>query len=124
LARLRGLDEEAGGIIFFMFRAAKDALAGKSARIYLNDLLSRYGRLEELKIDSKNGRMEVRLVLHGETSPLEVEVGKYVIENQGQERLLRLSECRCSRVWVQNLLTDFVEKKTFPVPSWAAAALV
>ncbi|WP_138223234.1 hypothetical protein [Nibricoccus aquaticus] len=106
-----------------MFRAAKDAVAGKSAKIYLNDLLSRYGRLEELRIDSKRGSMELTCLLHGETKPLSIEVGKYTIEQQGETRLLRLAECRCERVWVQNLLADFAEKKTFPLPSWAAAAL-
>jgi hypothetical protein len=106
-----------------MFRTAKDALAGKSARIYLNDLLARYGHLEELKIDSKTGSMELTCLLHGEREPITIYVEKYLIEQQGQTRTLRLSECRCSRAWVQNLLTDFVEKKSFPLPAWAAAAL-
>jgi hypothetical protein len=106
-----------------MFRSAKDALAGKSARIYLNDLLSRYGHLEELKIDSKAGTMEMTCLLHGEREPIMVYVGKYLIEQQGQARTLRLSDCRCSRAWVQNLLIDFAEKKSFPLPPWAAAAL-
>jgi hypothetical protein len=107
-----------------MFRAAKDAVAGKSAKIYLDDLLSRYGRLEDLKIDSKSGRMELTCLLHGETQPLLIEIGKYTIEQQGESRTLRLADCRCSRVWVQNLLADFAEKKTFPLPGWAAAALI
>jgi hypothetical protein len=107
-----------------MFRAAKDAVAGKSAKIYLNDLLSRYGRLDDLRIDSKSGSMEVSCLLHGEAEPLLIVVGKYSIEQQGGSRMLRLSDCRCSRTWVQNLLADFVEKKSFPLPGWAAAALV
>jgi hypothetical protein len=106
-----------------MFRSAKDALAGKSARIYLNDLLARYGRLEDLRIDSKAGTMELTCLLHGEREPISIYVGKYLIEQQGQTRTLRLSECRCSRAWVQNLLIDFAEKKSFALPSWAAAAL-
>ncbi len=106
-----------------MFRAAKDALAAKSARVYLNDLISRYGRLEELRIDSKESRMEMRCLLHGETEPLHIEIGSYVIEEKDGEKMLRLSQCRCSRVWVQNLLSDFAEKKSFPLPGWAATAL-
>ncbi len=106
-----------------MFRAAKDALAGKSARVYLNDMLARYGRLEDLRIDSKRGRMEVVCLLHGEAEPLRIEVGRYVIEDASGEKTLRLSDCRCSRAWVQNLLNDYAEKKVFPLPGWAAAAL-
>ena len=106
-----------------MFRAAKDALAGKSARLYLNELLSRYARLETLDIDSKTGRMELTCLLHGESAPITVTVGRYTIEQQGSDRFLRLGDCRCSRPWVQNILTDFVEEKSFPLPVWAAAAL-
>lgn len=106
-----------------MFRAAKDALAGKSARIYLNDMLARYGRLEELRIDSKKGSMEIKCLLHGETESLRIEIGKYAIEEKDGEKMLRLSQCRCSRPWVENLLNDFAEKKSFPLPGWAAAAL-
>jgi hypothetical protein len=107
----------------FMFRAAKDALAGESARIYLNDLLARYGRLEALAIDSKKGSMELTCRLHGEAESITLHVGKYWIEQQGQTHTLRLADCRCSRVWVQNLLEDHVEKKSFPLPGWAATAL-
>lgn len=106
-----------------MFRAAKDALAGKSARVYLNDMLARYGRLEDLRIDSKRGRMEMSCLLHGESEPLRIEIGRYVIEDRGGEKMLRLADCHCSRLWVQNLLNDYAEQKAFPLPAWAAAAL-
>ena len=106
-----------------MFRAAKDALAGKSARTYLNDMISRYGKLEDLRIDSKLGTFVATCRLHGESAPLTVTVGRYTIESQGGQKFLRLERCRCEREWVQNLLTDFGEGKSFPIPGWAAAAL-
>ncbi|MGC4071421.1 MAG: hypothetical protein QM760_02660 [Nibricoccus sp.] len=96
-----------------MFRAAKDALAGKSARVYLNDLLARYGRLEDLRIDSKNGTMAIRCLLHGETAPLQIEIGKYVVEEKDGEQLLRISQCRCSREWVQESSQRFCREKIF-----------
>ncbi len=106
-----------------MFRAAKDALAGKSARAYLNEAISRYGKLEDLRIDSKEGTLVASCRLHGEQEPLTVTVGRYTIESQGGQKSLRLEECRCDREWVQNVLMDFGEGKSFPIPGWAAAAL-
>ncbi len=106
-----------------MFRAAKDALAGKSARAYLNDAIARYGRLEDLRIDSKLGTLVATCRLHGENAPLTVTVGRYTIESQGRQKFLRLEQCGCDREWVQNVLTDFGEGKSFPIPVWAAAAL-
>lgn len=106
-----------------MFRAAKDAIAGKSARAYLNDQIARYGTVEDLRIDSKLGTLTATCRLHGETTPLTVTVGRYTIESRGGQKFLRLEQCRCDREWVQNLVTDFGEGKSFPLPGWAAAAL-
>ena len=106
-----------------MFRAAKDALAAKAAQTYLNEKLARYADVQRLQIDSGGGKMEVVCTLRGEAEPIAVRIGRYAIETQGGEKMLRLADCRCERPWVQNLLDDFVEQRAFPLPSWAAAAL-
>jgi hypothetical protein len=106
-----------------VIRAAKDAVAGKSARLYLNELLARYGRLEDFSIDSREGSMQFTCLLHGELQPILVRIDEYRIEQQGQSFALRLLRCRCDRPWVQALLDDFVQDKTFPLPRWAAATL-
>jgi hypothetical protein len=106
-----------------VIRAAKDSVAGKSARLYLNELIARYGRLETLTIDSREGSMVFTCLLHGEREPIIVRVEQYRIEQQGQACALRLLQCRCERPWVQALLEDFVQEKAFPLPAWAAAAL-
>lgn len=106
-----------------MFRAAKDAIAAKAAQTYINEKLARYAEVQRLHILSGEGKMEVVCKLHGESEPISVEIGRYAIEGHGNEKMLRLADCRCERPWVQNLLTDFVEHRSFPLPSWAAAAL-
>lgn len=106
-----------------MFRAAKDALAGKSARAYLNEAIARYGKLEDLRIDSKARTLVATGRLHGEKESLTVSVGRYTIETKDGRKFLRLEQCSCDREWVGNLLADYGEGKSFPIPGWAAAAL-
>jgi hypothetical protein len=106
-----------------VIRAAKDAVAAQSARLYLNKLLARYGRLETLAIDSRAGAMQFTCLLHGESQPILVRIDEYRLEQQGPSYALRLLRFRCERPWVQALLDDFVQDKPFPLPGWAAAAL-
>jgi hypothetical protein len=106
-----------------MFTAAKNALAGKAAQVYLNNLISRYGRLQDLKIDSNNKTVEAVCLLQGEKEPLVVRVGRYEIQKEGERWFIQASACSASRPWLQNLLEDHVQGKRIELPSWAAAAL-
>ena len=106
-----------------MFRAAKDALASEAARRYLNGLVARYGEVNELRIDSKNKTMCAVCRLEGEAEPVAIDVAEYEIQAVGKDKVLRLGTCRCSRPWLQNLLTDFVRGREIKLPGWAAAAL-
>lgn len=107
-----------------MFTAAKDAMTGKAAQAFINERMAPYGKVERLKIDSKARRIEASCLLHGETAPISVVVGRYEIETTGGASMVRLHECTCSKPWMQNLLRDFAERRPFPLPSWVAAALV
>ena len=106
-----------------MFNAAKDAMASKGVQMYLNKTIARYGRIEDLKIDSRAKTMTVVCLLQGESTPIVVGVDRYVVEESAGKKFLRLAECRCNRPWVQSLLVDFVQGQTVEVPSWAAGAL-
>jgi hypothetical protein len=106
-----------------MFNAAKDAITSHAAQTYLNDRIRRYGKVERLKIDSGRKQMEVVCLLEGEPTPITVRVGNYVVQDEGSKKILLVSQCACSRPWLQRLLNDFAEGRRIPLPSWAAAAL-
>lgn len=106
-----------------MFTAAKDAMASRGAQTYLNKLIAPYGKLTELRIDSKRQTVEGVCLLHGESVPISVKVGKYVLESVGSKTFVHATACTCSRPWAQSLLQDFVEGRKVEVPGWAAAAL-
>ena len=106
-----------------MFTAAKDALTSSTARKFINGKIERYGEVQNLQIDSKRKTVTIVCDLIGETEPIQVTVGKYVIEGSGGTDYVRATGITASRPWISKLLEDFVEGRRFEVPSWARAAL-
>ena len=106
-----------------MIHAAKDLLTSKAARVYVNNLIARYGKVQELSIDSRNRRGHIVCLLDGEPTAVSVEVDSYEIHDEGAKRYVEIKACRCSRRWVETLLIDYVRGRRFELPGWAAAAL-
>ena len=106
-----------------MFNALKDKVTSGAARAHCNSLLARYGEVQELRIDSARGSMEVVCLLEGETAPIAVTVDKYEITDEAGKKFVHIATTRCARPWVQHFLEDHIYGRKFPLPSWAAAAL-
>jgi len=106
-----------------MFTAAKDALASRTAQTWANGLIARYGKVQDLKIDSRGKTLEVTCLLIGEVSPITIRAARYEIETVGAKKFLRVSGFSCTRPWLQNVLADHAEKKRIELPGWAAAVL-
>lgn len=106
-----------------MFNAAKDALASRGAQAWANNLIARYGQVQELKIDSRRKTIEVTCKLDGEATPITVKVENYVVETENGKKYVRATGFSCTRPWLQNVLSDFGHKQRFELPPWATSAL-
>jgi hypothetical protein len=106
-----------------MLTAAKDAMASRAAKSYLNSAIERYGKVEELKIDSKRNRIEVTCTLMGEVSPIGVTIERYRLEDKGDKKVIQVLDSSATRPWLQAVMRDHLHGREFEVPSWAAAAL-
>jgi hypothetical protein len=106
-----------------MFTAAKDALASRAAIIWVNKLVARYGKVQELRIDSRRKTLEVSCLLDGEPTPITIKIGKYVVETEQDKIFIRATEFTCSRPWLQKFLADHGHRRRIELPPWAAAAL-
>ena len=115
--------EERGVSRFSRIHAAKDLLTSRAARTYVNNVIARYGKVEDLTIDSKNRRGRAVVLLDGESSPVTVEILSYRVDAEGDRRFIQIETCRCSRRWLETLVIDHVQCRRFELPSWAAAAL-
>ncbi|HWZ95796.1 MAG TPA: hypothetical protein VNW30_11430 [Opitutaceae bacterium] len=106
-----------------MFNAAKDALASQAAKAWANTLIARYGKVQDLKIDSARKTVEVSCLLKGEPSPITIRIENYTVETEGDKKFIRAANFSCSRPWLQNLLADFGHKQRVELPPLAAAVL-
>lgn len=106
-----------------MFSAAKDLMTSKAAKSYVNDFIKSYGRVEELSIDSKRRRIDLRCQLNGEVSPIGVTIEKYQLEQRGGKTFLEVIDSSATRPWMQAAMRQHLHGRKIEVPGWAAAAL-
>jgi hypothetical protein len=106
-----------------MFSAAKDLMTSKAAQAYANNFIASYGRVEELKIDSKRGRVETVVRLNGEVSPIGVTIERYRIGESGGKKFIEVLESSATRPWLQAVMRDHLHGRKIELPSWAASAL-
>ena len=106
-----------------MLSAAKDALSSRAALAWANKLIARYGKVQDLRIDSRCKTVEVSCLLDGEIAPITIRVENYVVEAERGKTYLRATHFICTRPWLQRFLTDFGHKQRIELPPWAAAVL-
>ncbi len=106
-----------------MFSAAKDLMTSKAAQAYANKFVAPYGRVEELSIDSKRGRVETVVRLNGEVSPIGVTIERYQITEANGKKFLEVLDSSATRPWLQAVMRDHLHGRKIELPPWAAAAL-
>jgi hypothetical protein len=106
-----------------MFAAAKDMMTSKAAKTWVNDFIKAYGRVEELSIDSKRRRIDLKCQLTGEVSPIGVTIEKYQLEKGGGKTYIEVIDSSATRPWMQAAMRQHLHGRKIEVPGWAAAAL-
>lgn len=98
-------------------------MTSKAAKAYVNDYIKRYGRVDELTIDSKRNRIEIVCHLNGEVSPIGVTIEKYRIDREDGKAVFEVLDSSATRPWLQAVMRDHLHGRKFDVPSWVATAL-
>jgi hypothetical protein len=100
-----------------MFSAAKDIMTSKAAKTYVNDLIKTYGRVDELSLDSKRRRIDMRCQLAGEVSPIGVTIEKYQLEQRDGKTYLEVLDSSATRPWMQAAMRAHLHGRKIPLPS-------
>ncbi|MBL9213803.1 MAG: hypothetical protein JNL92_25300 [Opitutaceae bacterium] len=106
-----------------MISAAKDLMTSKAAKGYLNDLIKTYGKVRDLTVDSKRGRIELTCELLGEAEPIGVTIERYVIVREAAGAFLEVEDSSASRPWLHAALRAHLHGRRIALPGWAASAL-
>ena len=79
--------------------------------------------MSDVSIDTSTREIRVSLELVGETTPVEIHVRHYSIEQQGERATVTIGDATASREWLTELLREFVVGKTFVIPDRAAVLM-
>ena len=102
---------------------ADQFLTSKAAKAYANNVIARYGAVDELTVDSKRHRIELTVQLNGEVSPVGVTIERYAIEEEGGKKFFQVLDSSATRPWLQAVMRDHLHGRRLELPPWAAAAL-
>ena len=94
-----------------------------TARVAINAKLRSFGEMTELHIDTQNKRVRVRLELLGETEPIDVDILRYSLKEEGETTCITIEEVTSSREWLTVALCEFVVGQDLAIPAKAAAVL-
>lgn len=106
-----------------MIRRFKDKTLSQGLALAINTRIKRYGKMLNLKLDSKRKTIELDILLKGEKELIHVTVNQYeVIEEEGRWYLLA-REIVTSREWINTVAESFLKGQRFAIPEQYAKML-
>ena len=102
-------------------RGPKDAAIALAVKSFFNAKYSRIGRMSDVSVDTARREVRVRLELAGESTPVDIHVMNYSVEQQGERGTVTIGDATASREWMSELLRQLVIGRTFDIPERAAA---
>lgn len=86
-----------------------------------NEWVQRFGDIQNLTINSDKGYVDVDVLLHGEKEPIAFRA-YYILQDMGDHTDFLVSSISCGRIWMDELLSLWLEKTTlqYTLPGVAA----
>ena len=106
-----------------MIRHLKDKTLAQGLALALNKRIEKYGRILDLRLDSRNKRLELELLLNGEAEPLQVRIENYEIREEAGCWYLRAKELKASREWIDTLAREYLSERPLEIPEHYARML-
>ena len=102
----------------FIHKTDQNLLGGRGTRFAINKVISEYGEVIELNIDSKSRIVLLVILLKGEDSPIELKINGYeVIKQDDGSSILKIIDASSSKEWVNALLVNFANGQDIEVPA-------
>ena len=89
----------------------------------INKKIKRFGTMLNLNLDSKNKSITLNVLLAGEDSPLELEIGRYDIVSHDDKYYIEMNDVSTSRLWLNVLAEETLNGERIEIPSKLAKLL-
>lgn len=111
------------GFVKEPFHCTKDKASSAILRRLADKYIRKYGRVEDISIDSSRKTLEARILLHGETEPISLRISRFeIIKEDGYHNIV-IHGLSASREWIDTLARDYLEDRAIRIPSSTAHAL-
>lgn len=111
------------GIIKDVATHSKDKAVSKILTVFGDKLMGRYGNVLDIRLDSRDRRIEIDMLLKGESAPVSIRIENYEIVSEGQRHFITCSDIQVSREWMRMLAHDLILGRRFEIPSKYARLL-
>ena len=103
------------GLLIDAGRAGKDAFLARHLLGRLNMYMD-FGKVRQLKLDSRAKRIDVVLDLKGETEPVSVSLYDYCVKKAGERLTVEVGRITASREWIAILGQELAANRPFEIP--------
>jgi hypothetical protein len=103
--------------------AGKDVAVSSSIKGVVNLVIKEFGKMLDLRLDSKNKRIFAEVELLGEKEPVSIEVGEYELVERDGKSFLVVKDLSASREWLDIVLKNHFNTYELELPPQIAKTL-
>jgi len=90
------------------FIGIKDSTLSLLLKKYINNLIDEYGEMVNLRIDSKNKKVSLNLLLKGEKENILVDIEEYEVIKKSDRTFIKFKRISSSREWIETLVSNII----------------
>ena len=94
-------------------RELKNSEISSFTKKYINSKIKLYGKIINIKIDSKNKNIELEVLLKGEKENIFITIEKYEVVYK--ENSIKFENFTASREWIERLIKNVLIPKYVPI---------
>ena len=111
------------GKIKNLVQKGKDLSLSKALMTLGEKYVDRFGKIVTLSIDSKNNDIHIKILLRGESTPVDIHVNGYNIIEEGDSHFIAAEKIHVSREWINVLAQEHIQGRRFKISSTSSKIL-
>jgi len=101
----------------------KDKAIGSLLKAFANNVVSDFGRIENIDLDSENKKIILLVWLKGEKEIISLEVTKYEVVKSNNKNYIHLHNISASREWIEVAINKYFIERQIEIPEQFAGVI-